>query len=356
MNKLETLATALTVAALSGCTPTGKPTQYWPDQDRDGYGVTSDYQGAKVYPEVTCTPGEFPAINSSDPSVAEAVCATQEELKGKMYLKTLAPRAGDCNDSDAAINPDAAEVLDDKDNNCDQRVDTAPLPEGLGLPYEKISMDGKAMFATDPTPWETVLKELSQNATSWADPRLKTDGAYGLKPGTSLLKDPAQQEQLYNWALPYMSYRVGKADPEVRAGLKEELDAAAAYAATLDVSKETKYLHTLQATDCTDVYRKSGYVDLGEKEHASCQQFFVHYGPDAPWKEAIAQARARGNSGDYEYDPFIFINEPTETPHRDLQARLYRHVASGEVTKEALQGWITRAERDLAPALGVVEQ
>ncbi len=356
MNRLQTLATVLTVAALPGCGTKGEPAQYWPDHDRDGYGAVSLHADPKVYPKVTCAPGEFPAVNSSDQSVVEAVCATQEKLKEKTYLRTLAPQAGDCDDSDAATNPGAAEVFDGHDNNCDQRIDTSPLPEGLDLPYEKISMDGKAMFASDPTPWEEVLKELSQNATGWSASMLKTDSAYGLKPGTSFLNDPRQQEQLYNWALPYVSYKVGQASPETRAELKEELDAATAYAATLDVSKETAYLHTLQATDCTDVYSKSNYVDLGENERASCQQFFVHYGPDAPWKEAITKARARGNSGDYEYEPFIFIDKPEATEHRDLQARLYRRVANGEVTKEGLQGWIARVQKDLAPALGVVEQ
>lgn len=92
--KINTYAMATAVAGLilsAGCTPPPiDPVNWYFDGDLDGYG---------------------------DPGIVEISVAQPSGYVGN---------SGDCNDSDATINPDAAEVFDSIDNNCDGIVDNVP--------------------------------------------------------------------------------------------------------------------------------------------------------------------------------------------------------------------------------------
>ena len=56
--------------------------------------------------------------------------------------------AGDCDDADPAVNPDAEEVCDDIDNNCNALVDDEILREWTQwyyLDYDDAGMDTKLL-------------------------------------------------------------------------------------------------------------------------------------------------------------------------------------------------------------------
>lgn len=86
VNKLLICFTLATIALGTGCVPPG-PLNWYYDGDSDGYG---------------------------DPDIV----VTAEQRPDQYVLNRR-----DCNDSDAAINPDATEVFDGIDNNCNDLID-----------------------------------------------------------------------------------------------------------------------------------------------------------------------------------------------------------------------------------------
>lgn len=69
--------------------------------------------------------------------------------------------SGDCNDLDAAVNPDALEVCDGQDNDCDGTVDAGPCGEGSSCQGEGdeivcVCDPGLSGGSCEPLPWTAV--------------------------------------------------------------------------------------------------------------------------------------------------------------------------------------------------------
>ena len=152
-----------------GSTDEGVTTTFYADDDGDGYGDTGTTAAACTAPsgyvaaagdcddaEADANPGEVEVCDEidndcdgvvdtdatdrqifyadadgdgyGDPDADEAACA---EPSG--YVED----DGDCDDGDAAISPDADEVCDDVDNDCDGDIDDADssLDTGTGLTW-----------------------------------------------------------------------------------------------------------------------------------------------------------------------------------------------------------------------------
>ncbi|HZH03296.1 MAG TPA: choice-of-anchor V domain-containing protein, partial [Myxococcaceae bacterium] len=141
-------------------------TTYYQDNDRDGYGsaslgVTRDCTKPDGYSinsddcndnDETAYPGATERCNTQDddcdgevnegaPSVT-LYPDEDEDGHGVPYGMTVqgcgqrfyAPNKNDCNDKDAAISPEAVEVCNGRDDNCNQRIDERVTPVcGLGM-------------------------------------------------------------------------------------------------------------------------------------------------------------------------------------------------------------------------------
>ena len=124
---------------------------YYPDKDEDGYGAPMPTQDACEQPEgFVEIPGDCddldPAIN---PDAEEVIDGRDNDCDGIADDGTDESDAdgdgvtiadGDCDDSDPAINPDAVETCDSADNDCDGLID-----EQLGeVWYLDADNDGSA--------------------------------------------------------------------------------------------------------------------------------------------------------------------------------------------------------------------
>ncbi|WP_173179852.1 MopE-related protein [Desulfosarcina ovata] len=120
------------------------------DLDQDGYVLADDCDDtdAAVNPEATEVCDGID--NNCDGQIDEGVTTTfYLDADGDGFGDEAAPTeaceaptgyvavAGDCDDTDAAINPGATEVCDDIDNNCDGQID-----EGCGVYYQDADGDG----------------------------------------------------------------------------------------------------------------------------------------------------------------------------------------------------------------------
>ena len=124
------------IALVVGCAPAGPPTWYF-DSDMDGYGDA-------------------------------AIVVTAEEQPAQ-YVRNRA----DCNDADAAINPDAIEVLDGADNDCDGAIDNVPYwyadtdTDGYGDP--EVSLQQPAQ------PAQPKRGHTRSSVNSWFGLQVKAD-------------------------------------------------------------------------------------------------------------------------------------------------------------------------------------
>jgi hypothetical protein len=114
-----------------------------PDGDLDGFGVCEDCDDADpaVYPGATEVPDD--GIDQDCDGTDAITCYTDSDQDGYGGDETVvapdgscdvgqseAAETGDCDDGDAAVRPDAAEICDDGiDNDCDGDVDLDDVPE-----------------------------------------------------------------------------------------------------------------------------------------------------------------------------------------------------------------------------------
>ena len=93
--------------------------------------------------------------------------------------------SSDCNDVDSSINPDAIEVCDGVDNNCDGAVDPDDSADATTW-YEDFDGDGYG----DPDPiWSTVSCTMPSGYTSFADATDCNDVNAGISPGADEVCD-----------------------------------------------------------------------------------------------------------------------------------------------------------------------
>jgi hypothetical protein len=112
-----------------GADPAGPCVQY-PDGDGDGLGDAAlPVQLCEPSPGYVLTPGD---CDDDDPTLTVITAWADEDMDGFgdptrrfsscVLPPTQATRAEDCDDGNAATNPEAVEVCDDEDNDCDAAV------------------------------------------------------------------------------------------------------------------------------------------------------------------------------------------------------------------------------------------
>lgn len=143
----------------------GLLSEYYPDSDGDGFGLEA---------------------------APESACAAPEG-----YVATI----GDCDDADPAVNPDAAEICDGVDNNCNALIDDAdPLVSGPNEYYLDYDGDGYGnadfigMFCGQPEDYVVAAGDCDDlNAAVNPDATEVCDGADNNCDGLADDADPAVQ-------------------------------------------------------------------------------------------------------------------------------------------------------------------
>jgi len=130
----------------------GVQTTYYADNDMDGFGDPNNSSTACTIPDGFVTdntdcddndadefPGQTWLLDEDGDGYSDGTSTTDCERPVDYYLASeLTATSGDCNDSDSAINPDATEICDGIDNNCDTQID-----EGVqNTYYADNDMDG----------------------------------------------------------------------------------------------------------------------------------------------------------------------------------------------------------------------
>jgi len=124
-------------------------TMYYADTDNDGYGDANNFVTECSQPSGYVTNDDD--CDDSDNSVGLPSFTYYMDLDGDMYGDPNSPVLGcaiqvglspnnlDCDDNDSNINPDAVEICDNIDNNCDGNVDEGLLNVAY---YEDADNDG----------------------------------------------------------------------------------------------------------------------------------------------------------------------------------------------------------------------
>ena len=361
MKPSEALFPILLAGTACSSGPERPETMYYYDQDEDGFG---DEALPRTYQEKVCAPNEKLVLTPTRRKDVKLPGCVASGSKNK--FKAITPQAGDCNDTEATVNPAQNDIDQNRvDNDCDGVVDFQPVPEGIDGLREAYRVNGILTLSPTELSWLEALPTLTENCLDlnhnfdYCHPNL------GLPSNSELLDNSKVQEALWGWALPHLEVRLGAMTGEKKAAAAATLCIADQYASQLAqpdyLAAEHSYYATLEGMSCTGVFLapdEEGKIDFSNP--SDCTRFFNHYTPTAEWGQAIydAKGRAKRLPENVKTQGFVFVGPGVQvqpSSHRLFQTQLYRLVDERGIDAGDLAHWTARVRKDLSNTVGYAE-